>query len=118
MGIALHIGEYTPDHAVVVRASGEVDMVTAPELESSMRDACARAAAGCVIVLDLGDVRFLGAAGLGVLVRVREHCHRHGHPFRVVATHRAVLRPIAITGVDREIEVVSSVAEALGPDSG
>jgi anti-anti-sigma factor len=113
MGITLHIRQYTADDAVVVRASGELDLVTAPALERSVEDVCAQAAPRAPIVVDLRDVSFLGAAGLGMLVRVQQRCRRDEHPLRVVATRRAVLLPMSLTGLDQLLEVVPSVECAL-----
>ncbi|MBE1493769.1 anti-anti-sigma factor [Amycolatopsis lexingtonensis] len=59
----------TPD-AVVVEVTGEIDVCTVARLEATLDDHL-RAGPG-VLRLDLGEVRFLGAAGLGVLMRARE----------------------------------------------
>ncbi|WP_439379551.1 STAS domain-containing protein [Amycolatopsis lexingtonensis] len=59
----------TPD-AVVVEVTGEIDVCTVARLEATL-DEHLRAGPG-VLRVDLGAVRFLGAAGLRVLMRVHE----------------------------------------------
>ncbi|GDY32281.1 STAS domain-containing protein [Gandjariella thermophila] len=117
MGSALHIRNDSPDHALVVRVSGEVDMTTAAQLERQLEQACAQAGPEAAVVVDLLDVSFLDAAGLGAMVRVQQRCHQHGHRLRVVASHRPVLRPLTLTGLDAVLEVVPSLADALHPEA-
>jgi anti-sigma B factor antagonist len=58
----------------VLRASGEIDVATSPELRRALHQLVDRQGS---IVVDLGDVSFIDSSGLGVLVgtlkRLREH---------------------------------------------
>ena len=65
----------TPD-AVVVEVTGEVDLCTAAGL-AAMLDEHVRARPG-VLRIDLGQVRFLGAAGIRVLLRAHRHAEAAG----------------------------------------
>ena len=49
-------------------------------------------------------VTFLAALGLGVLDRAGRNCASYGIGFRVAADHRAVTRPLTITGLDRSLQ--------------
>jgi anti-anti-sigma factor len=70
--------------AVVVRARGEVDTVTAWMLERQLRFAAAVATSPAPVVADLRDVDFFGAAGVAVLVEAGRRCAEQGTPLRVL----------------------------------
>lgn len=60
----LDFNVHVTDHQTRIEVAGEVDMATAPQLAEVLLSA----PAGLEIVVDMTDVRFLDAAGLGVLV--------------------------------------------------
>ncbi|QFZ22250.1 STAS domain-containing protein [Saccharothrix syringae] len=97
----------------VVAASGEIDMLTAPQLRAEV---LRHLDGGDTLVLDLSGVSFLGSAGLAVLVEASQHGKRRGTAFRVVAVERAVTRPLAATGLGEVFSVFESVDLALGAD--
>lgn len=97
----------------VVSVSGEVDMLTAPQLRAG---ALEHLDAGGALVLDLSGVTFLGSAGLAVLVEASQQAKRRGSAFRVVAVERAVTRPLAATGLGEVFSVFESVDQALEAD--
>jgi anti-sigma B factor antagonist len=61
---------------VVVRVTGEVDIVTAPVLKRHLDSAIASGRP--TIVIDLSDTTFLDARGVGVLVTARADVGRNG----------------------------------------
>jgi anti-anti-sigma factor len=97
----------------VVAVSGEVDMLTAPQLRA---DVLPHLDESSTLVLDLSGVSFLGSAGLAVLVEASQHAKRRGAAFRVVAVERAVTRPLAATGLGEVFSVFESVEGALEAD--
>ncbi len=97
----------------VLAVSGEVDMLTAPQLRA---DALRHLDAGSTLVLDMSGVSFLGSAGLAVLVEASQHAKRRDAAFRVVAVKRAVTRPLAATGLGEVFSVFESVEQALEAD--
>lgn len=98
--------------ALVYRATGEVDTLTAPHLDRAL--AADDGAPGVSrVVLDLSDVPFLSSAGLSILVEHHTRCQREGMAFAVVATRHAVLRAIQITALDRIIPLFDTIADAL-----
>ncbi|WP_309115318.1 STAS domain-containing protein [Saccharothrix sp.] len=99
----------------VVTATGEIDMLTAPDLRA---DVLKRIDEAETLVLDMSGVSFLGSAGLAVLVEASQHAKRRGTAFRVVAVDRAVTRPLAATGLGDVFSVYGSVAEAVSADGG
>ena len=80
----------------VVRVAGELDLLTAPQLDSCLLSQID--ARGGHVVVDLSKVTFLAAVGLGSLVKAREvaTCH-HVELHLTGVDHRAVARPLEIT---------------------
>jgi anti-anti-sigma factor len=94
---------------VIVRAAGELDMLTTPRLRSRL---FAHLAAGQHVVLDLSEVTFLSASGLQVLVEADDAARDLGISLHVTgAGNRAVTRPMEITGL-RDVLIVSEVPAA------
>ncbi|WP_199444268.1 anti-sigma factor antagonist [Umezawaea beigongshangensis] len=98
------------DGVSVVSVGGEIDMVSAPELRSAVR---AQLDGSTVLVLDMTRVRFLGSAGLAVLVEALQQSEHRGTAFSVVAEDRAVTRPLIATGLGDVFSVFPTVDEAL-----
>ncbi|WP_165944540.1 STAS domain-containing protein [Saccharopolyspora terrae] len=94
-----------------VTATGEVELVNSPQLESVLNQALADKPD--VLVLDLMDVTFLSSAGLAVLVRAHRDAEAVGTRFRVVAANAATLRPIQLMGLDQEFDVYADREDAL-----
>jgi anti-sigma B factor antagonist len=100
----------------VVRVDGELDSATAPGLEAVLVQVITAAAeemtcpsgSGLVgrppeVVCDLRAVTFLSAAGITGLVRASAHAESRGVEMLVQATHRAVRRPLELTGVSHQL---------------
>jgi anti-sigma B factor antagonist len=94
---------------VVVKVSGEVDILAAPTLRRCLDETVPAADS---LVLDLGDTTFFGAAGLSVLVHAASLADRFGTRWAFAAS-AAVLRPLRVTNLDRELPVCLDFASAL-----
>ena len=101
--------------AVVVRAFGEVDMLTAPSLAEALRAGCVATTPPGPLVIDLTGIQFFAAAGLTVLVAAQLLCRERQVTLRVVANHRSVLLPLRVTGVDALLDVTPTLAQATRP---
>jgi anti-sigma B factor antagonist len=102
--------------AVVVTASGEIDIDTAPELERGLvaaLDAATAATPAVVVVVDLTGVTHLDSTGLNMLVRCNDLGRRRGVRLRVVASTRRVLRPVVATELDRVLTIYPTLGDAL-----
>jgi anti-sigma B factor antagonist len=108
----LQLSTLTRHHGeVVVVVRGEVDVGTAPTLLSLLDEAMLHPSCRTLIV-DLREVRFLGARGVGVLLTARLAADAHDVRLALVAEHRAVLRPLEITATTDRFAVYPTVAEA------
>jgi anti-sigma B factor antagonist len=80
-----------------VSAAGEVDSTSAPvlrqQLEALLDDDVRE------LTVDLGQVTFLDSAGLCVLAAAHRRAVRQDVTMRVLASSRAVIRPLQITGL-------------------
>jgi anti-sigma B factor antagonist len=104
------LGEWS-GRTLFVTATGEVELVNAPQLETVLNQAIDDGPD--VLVLDITAVSFLSSAGLATLARVHRNAEQAGMGFRVVANNAATLRPIQLMGLDQEIDVFSDRADAL-----
>jgi anti-sigma B factor antagonist len=98
--------------SVRVTAAGEIDSTSAPVLRDRL-DAILDGGAQDVTI-DLSGVTFLDSAGLCVLASVYRRAAAQERQMRVLASSRAVIRPLQITGL-WELLQVEKVTE--GADS-
>ena len=85
------------DGAVTVTVVGEVDTFTAPVLRSSLDSQLEQSPRE--LIIDLSGVQFLGSAGLAVLVETQKAARSRDVDLRLIATTRAVTRPLEVTGL-------------------
>jgi anti-sigma B factor antagonist len=96
---------------VVTTVAGEVDIDSGDLILHELTTQLARAPAA--VVVDLSSVTFFGAAGVNLLVQMREQADRRDVAFAVVAGQRAVLRPLRATDTDRALHCVPTLPEAM-----
>ena len=107
--IGLEISRSRVGGASVLTIGGEIDLDTAPLLHEAVT-ACPED----ICVVDLTEVTFLGSAGLTALLDVTVRAKARQASLRIVVdANQAVIRPIEITGLDRELALFHSVDEAL-----
>jgi anti-sigma B factor antagonist len=90
--------QVTPDGKATVRVRGELDIATADQAYTYLRDVVDNQD-GPVLV-NLSELTFCDAAGLGVLARVAVHARRSGRSLKLTAARPALLRIMHITGLD------------------
>jgi anti-anti-sigma factor len=85
--------------SLLVRASGEIDQANAGMLEEELGRAFDSDAS--VIVLDLGDVDFIGVAGVHVLLSSATRSRASGNRLSIwLGSGASVRRTIELCGVD------------------
>jgi anti-anti-sigma factor len=101
----------------VLHITGELDLVTSPEVRRRVHDAVA--AGRREVVLDLAEVLFCDSSGVGVLIAVRRllrSCHGRLHlilPAHAAADGSHLNRVLAALGVRRLFEIYPDVAAAV-----
>lgn len=97
------------ERAAVVTVAGEIDLVTAPELDEIVTAVVDESPE--VLVVDLRKVTFLSSAGLQVLAAAHQRLGERR--LRVVSTSHVTTRPLTSTGLDAWIGLFTTVDEAL-----
>lgn len=99
---------------VLVAAAGEIDIGTVPRLRGVLR---AVTAGGRRVIVDLDQVSFIDATGLGTLAGAAGRAASAGGSLHVTAATPHIRRLLAITGLDRHLLITAAEAEPAG-DSG
>ena len=95
----------------VVTAPEEVDITNADGLRSALRQAAAHG--HMTLVVDMARTQFCDTAGLHALVAAHKRAQAGGGRLLLVMGGAAVLRILAITGLDRVIPHFTSLEQAL-----
>lgn len=96
---------------VVVLVGGEVDLSTGARLNQAL--AAEIATCPALIVIDLAQVTFFTSVGLTALALAQRAALERNVEFRVVATSRAILRPLQITGMADDMAIYPTLTKAL-----
>lgn len=103
----LWIQRNVENHSVVVRAGGELDMLTAPRLSTQLDLAEAIVVPPAPVVLDLTGLTFLSSAGLSVLLAHHHRCAALGSRLEIVPGGHAVTRPLEVSGLDEVLTIAT-----------
>jgi len=95
---------------VLITVAGEIDIATVPQLRGQLT---LLAAGGRPVIADLTGVTFIDAAGLGVLAGAAAKAAASGGSLHVVSGRHQVRRIFALTGLDRQIPLARTLAEAV-----
>ena len=99
------------DGVLIATIAGDLDYVVTPRLRRRLAGSVD--AAVSVLVLDLDGVTLLSAAAMETLLELDHLASSFGCEVRVVASTRAVLRPLTLLRLDRRLRLRASVAEAV-----
>jgi anti-anti-sigma factor len=103
------LARFGPDGVLIVSVVGELDLATISELQAALDGAASSPA----VAVDLVETTFVDSTALGALVARAQELERAGVPLIVAADGPAVVRTIAVTGIDRLLTVVPTLDEAL-----
>jgi anti-sigma B factor antagonist len=104
------VSEPRPDRALLT-VRGELDTLTAPELDAALRGL--QAGSSRTPVVDLTGVTFLASSGLAVLIQAAQRAEDDGRRVHLVVSSRAVLRPLEVTGSDQLFTLHRDLPTAL-----
>ncbi|MFE9578043.1 anti-sigma factor antagonist [Nocardia sp. NPDC006044] len=111
-GTQLAIEPVELDRVTVLRVSGEIDVLTAPQLDAAIAQALsADDDHRCGVVVDMSAVTFLASAGLAVLAAGAQP-RAGGQRLVLVANRSATVRPLQVTGLTDLLSVYSTATEA------
>lgn len=87
------------DHELVV-ATGEIDLYTAPRLQSELAAVIASAAPASRVIIDMSGVDFCDSTGMNVLLSCLRQARERGGELELAAPRPAVRKILAVTGLD------------------
>jgi anti-anti-sigma factor len=99
------------EDTVILHVAGEIDLLTAAVLGERLREHIDPSSR--MLVLNLTEVSFLGSAGLAEIVSASQTGADLGARLVLVATNRAVLRPLEVTGLLSLFTVYETVDAAI-----
>jgi len=100
----------------IVTLPVEIDLANAELVRQDLVSVVAQGATR--VIADMTATTFCDSAGIAVLVRVVQQGAAHGSGLRLAASMPAVTRVLALTGVDKLIEVYPSVSAAMADPGG
>ena len=102
----------TADGQAMVNVRGELDIATAEQARAYLRRVVDGEKKG-KITLNLADLTFCDAAGLGVLAKVASYARRTGRTLRVTAARPSLLRIMRITGMEEAFPEIRTPVLAM-----
>jgi anti-anti-sigma factor len=103
--------QVTTDGKATVRVRGELDIATADQAYAYLRDVMD--GQDGPVTMNLAELTFCDAAGLGVLARVAGYARRSGRSLKLSAARPSLLRIMHITGMDEAFPEVRNPALAM-----
>jgi anti-anti-sigma factor len=103
--LAYHVAD---DGKATVRVRGELDIATADQAYSYLRDVVD--SQDGPVLMNLAELTFCDAAGLGVLARVAGYARRAGRSLKLTAARPSLVRIMRITGLDEVFPEVRNQA--------
>ncbi len=100
----------------VVTLPAEIDITNADQVREDLLSVVNQGAD--LLVADLSRTTFCDSAGVGALARTFRRAEANQSEMRLVVGTSAVRRVLELTGVDRLLDVYSSVAAALDSAAG
>jgi len=83
-----------------VIATGEIDLYTAPRLQSELAEVIANAAPASRIIVDMSGVEFCDSTGMNVLLSCLREARERGGELELAAPRPAVKKILQVTGLD------------------
>lgn len=114
-------GEHYPvlwiSRTAVVSLPGEIDITNADQVREDLLSVLNQGAA--LLIADLSKTTFCDSAGVSALARSFRRAKASQSGMRLVVSTLAVQRVLALTGIDRLLDIYPSVAASLAawPDS-
>jgi anti-sigma B factor antagonist len=96
---------------VIVALVGELDMASAPRLQSTVEGEALLETA--TVVLDLEQLGFVDSTGLRIILLARERCAERGQAFAVTRGTPQVQRLLSVTGVAEHLRTIATADELL-----
>ena len=97
------------DHELVI-ATGEIDLYTAPRLQSEIAAVIASAAPASRVIIDMSGVEFCDSTGMNVLLSCLRQARERGGELELAAPRPAIKKILQVTGLDAVFTIADSPA--------
>jgi anti-sigma B factor antagonist len=97
-------GDSLPQSSTVVVVRGEIDLATSPQLRQALSEAIDGGSMD--VVVDLAEVGFIDATGVGALIAAVNQAQRVGRRLTLRAPSHAVRRVLEIVRLEPELPIV------------
>jgi anti-sigma B factor antagonist len=102
----------TEGKGTIIAVSGELDLASAPALESELEQA--GRSESKLLVLDLRKLEFMDSTGLSVIVKAHQRASDNGRTLCLVRGSQQVQRLLDLTGVAERLTLADTPEEILG----
>src|SRR5687768_6369424 len=109
MDFEVSIDEHAEAYSVIA-VRGEVDLHTAPKVQSAIERA---ADANGAVVVNMANVEFMDSTALSALVRAKDTLQEQGISLRLAAPSKPVERIFSITGFRDYFDIFPSLEAAI-----
>lgn len=99
------------DHTVVA-VTGEIDLYTAPRLQSELMSALAKGPAR--LIVDMSGVEFCDSTGINVLLAAHRHARERGSELQLAGPGSATRKVLQVTGLETVFTVLDAPVEVTG----
>jgi anti-sigma B factor antagonist len=89
-----------------VIATGEIDLYTAPRLQSELAEVIANVAPASRIVVDMSGVEFCDSTGMNILLSCLRQVRERGGELELAAPRPAVMKILQVTALDSVFTIV------------
>ena len=109
--MSLEIAQSTDGNITTLVLSGDLDTVTAGQLESTVKEILAGEQPG--IVFDMGGITYVSSFGLRVIIYTSKAMRAHGARFAIHSVQDDVMEILKLSGLSKLLKVVPSQSEAM-----
>ncbi len=110
--VELKVSSQPRGDQVIVTASGEIDLYTAPALQAELA-AVLGGGHPVRVVVDLSGVEFCDSTGMNVLLSAMKRARERGGALDLAGPQPAVRKVLQVTGLDSVFNVVEDSADAV-----
>jgi anti-sigma B factor antagonist len=111
--VELRVSSRTQGDHIVIALAGEIDLYTAPRLQSELTSALS-AAEPVRVVVDMSGVEFCDSTGMNVLLAAHRLAAERGGEFALAAPRPAVRKILEVTGLNAVFTVHDNTAAVTG----
>jgi anti-sigma B factor antagonist len=109
---ALTITVESVDDVPVIRAAGELEIATVPEMRAVVAEISERRPRA--LVFDFGRITYMDSSGLGILVSAKKRLAADKGEVVLITEQPVVLKALSLSGLDQIIRVYATLEEYLG----